>query len=104
MPVGLLSRYRNQPTLDVESPTRGRTRSLPIRRIPLPSADLGNRIHQFGSYDTADLLALQYFGREDLYWALLDANDGQLPDPWEPGETLAVPPVNHITRVQVPGR
>ena len=104
MPVSLFSRYRNLQPFEVVSPGRGKTRALPIRRHPLPNASSSTRTHQFTSYETADLLALKYFGREEFYWALLDANGGRLPDDFAPGERLTVPAVGDVTRIQVPGR
>jgi phage tail protein X len=104
MPVGLLSRYRHQKPIEVVSPSRGKTRALPIRRFPVVRDVSGDRTHQFASYETVDLLALKYFGREDLYWALLDANRGQLLDDFEPGQKLTVPSVSQVTQIQIPGR
>lgn len=103
MPVSPFSRYRNLPTVEVRHATRGLTRSLPIRRSPTPPPPPNSRKHRFAGYETADLLALKYFGREDLYWHLLDANDGQLPADLEVGEMLVVPPLTLATRIQRPG-
>lgn len=104
MPVSLFSRYRNQQPFEVFSSGRGRTRTLPVRRNPIPMTASETSNHQFASYETADLLALKYFAREELFWALLDANEGRLPDDFVPGETLNVPSVRNITRIQLPGR
>jgi hypothetical protein len=128
MPVSPFSRYRNLDILEVVHPRRGTTRSLPIRRQPTPSLPPRNRQHRFGSYETADLLALKYFGREELYWHLLDANRDwsllemepgceesnserqphsksiekniRLPDDFSPGEMLVIPPLSLATRVE----
>lgn len=104
MPVSPFSRYRNLSALEIVSPSRGKTRALPVRRLSMETSSTENRSHQFTSYETADSLALKYFGREELYWALLDANKGKLPDDFEPGETLTVPSVRQINRIQIPGR
>lgn len=104
MPVGPFSRYRNLSTVESIHPIQGKIRSLPIRRLPLSESSSENRSHQFASYETADLLALRYLGREDTYYALLDTNKGKLPDRFEPGERLAIPPVNMVNRIQIPGR
>jgi hypothetical protein len=102
MPVGPLSRHSGLDVLVVTHATRGRTRSLPVRRRAAapPPPDSGR--HRYGSSDSADLLALRYFGREDLYWSLLDANGGRLPGEFQPGEVLVVPPVSQVTRVGRP--
>lgn len=104
MTVSLLSRYRNQTTVEITSSGRGKTHSLPIRRFPIVENTLESRNHQFTSYETVDLLALKYFGREELYWALLDANGSQYPGQWEIGEEILIPSISRVTQVQIPGR
>ena len=104
MPVTLYSHYRQLPLLEIPHATRGLTRSLPIRRAPSPLTPAGgNRSHRFAGYETVDLLALKYFGREELYWHLLDVNGGRLPDDLEPGEMVQIPPLTLATRVERPG-
>lgn len=103
MPVSPFSRYRNLSLLEVSHPSRGVTRSLPIRRLPV-SAVGGGRRHRFASYDTLDLLALKYFGREELYWHLMDAQGGRLPETFQPGEMLVVPSLAAATQVARPQR
>jgi hypothetical protein len=56
MPVAAFSRYANLPILEVQHATRGTTRSLPIRRLPVPAPPLGSRQHRYASFETADLL------------------------------------------------
>lgn len=103
MPVGPFSRYRDLPVLVVEHETRGATRSLPIRRAT-PAPELGQaRLHRYAASDAIDLIARREYGREDLFWQLLDANDGRLPDSFVPGETLVVPPLETATRVERSG-
>ena len=108
MPVSPFSRYRQLSQLELHHPKRGSVRSLPIRRVYAPTEErsqtIPQRHHLYSGYDTADLLALNYFGREDLYWYLLDANDGQLPDELEVGQRLAIPPLSLATRIERPGR
>lgn len=99
MPVGPFSRYRNLTVLEISHPTRGITRSLPIRRRPIVSSITGNHPHRFVDHEAADLLALKYLSREELYWHLLDVNGGTLPDDWEPGQVLQIPPLGPATRV-----
>ena len=102
MAVGPFSRYRDLPVLVVRHGTRGVTRSLPIRRGP--AAPLGQvKLHRYAAYDAVDLIARREYGREDLFWQLLDANGGRLPDSFAPGETLVVPPLETATRVVRPG-
>ncbi len=104
MPVTLYSRYRQLPLLEIPHATRGLTRSLPIRRAPSPQPLTGaSRAHRFAGYETVDLLALKYFGREDLYWHVLDVNGSRLPEDLEPGEVVQIPPLTLATRVERPG-
>jgi hypothetical protein len=102
MPVGPFSRYRDLGAVHVVHATRGVTLSLPIRRrsSAVPPAMLEHRLLGF---ETPDLLALRYYGREDLYWWILDANGGRSPDSFAVGEPLAVPPLELATRVSRPG-
>ncbi len=101
MPVSPFSRYRKLAVLEVQHATRGATRSLPVRRSPLPA--VVGRTHRFTGADTADLLARKYLGREELYWHLLDANGGRLPDSFVAGEKLVIPPLELATRIERPG-
>lgn len=101
MAVGPLSRYQGLPVVGVRHPARGVTRSLPIRRgLPQPVPADQTHLHRYTGYDSSDLLALRYFGRESLYWFLLDANQGRLPDTFVPGELVVVPPADNATRLQ----
>ncbi|MCT9078069.1 hypothetical protein [Streptomyces fulvoviolaceus] len=101
MAVGPLSRYRGMEALEVRHATRGTTRSLPVRRaLPAPADPATARRHRWTGYDTVDLLALRTLGREDLYWALLDANSGRLPDSYRPGDLLLVPSADDATRIE----
>ncbi len=100
MPVRPLSRYRNLPSLEVSHATRGLTRSLPIRRQSPRPPPPNSQQHQLTGYETADLLALKALGREELYWYLLDANGGRVPDQLQPGEMLSMPPLALATRVE----
>jgi hypothetical protein len=102
MAVGAFSRYRDLDVLPVAHATRGMTRSLPVRRAPEPPPIMA-RPHRFGGFETVDLLARRYFGREELFWRLLDANGHRLPDQFAVGEVLAVPPLETATSVARPG-
>lgn len=102
MAVSPFSRYRDLPVLVVEHETRGVTRSLPIRRDAAAPAGQA-RLHRLGGFDSVDLLARRYYGREDLYWQILDANGNRLPDSFAPGELLVVPPLETATQVERSG-
>ena len=127
MPVKPYSRYRNLNTLEVKDPKRGITQSLPIRRSPETIVPLEGQTHRYTSYETTDILALKYFGLEELYWHLLDANwnpsqpdrsstpeselavskshpvdrlPDQLTQDLEVGNLVVIPPLSLATRVE----
>lgn len=99
MPVSPFSRYRNLTVVEIPHSTRGQTHSFPIRRNSILPSVTGSRPHRFIGYETADLLALKYLSREELYWHLLDVNGGTLPNDLKPGEILQIPPLGPATRV-----
>jgi hypothetical protein len=99
MPAGPFSRYRDLPVVVVVHQTRGVARSLPIRRRPVTATGQG-RLHRVSAFDELDLLARRLYGREDLYWQILDANGGRLPGSFAPGETMTIPPAETATRVE----
>lgn len=99
MPVGPLSRYTGLSALQVDHETRGPTLSLPVRRAGAERAS-PERLHLFTGSDAADILAGRFLGSEVLYWRILDANSGRLPDEFEPGDLVVVPDVGEATRVR----
>ena len=103
MPVSPFSRYKKLSYLEVNHPAKGKTRSLPIRRLPVVEA-VPARQHRVTGFEGMDLLARRFYSREELYWHILDANGSRLPDEYEPGEMLAIPPSNTATRVDRQGR
>lgn len=104
MPINSLSRYRNLSPLSVKTARRGESLSLPIRRQPIYWSLEVDTKHQYTDFDTADLLAAKYFGREQFYWFLLDANQGKLPEDFELGEVLDIPVFSTLTRITRRGR
>lgn len=104
MAVNPFSRYCNLPIMVVKHTTKGATHSLPIRRSSVSTPPVGSFQHRLFSYEAIDLLALKYFGREELQWHLMDANGGKLPDSFKPGEILFIPPLSMVTRIDIKGR
>jgi len=102
MPVSPFSRYRDLDVLAVEHETRGDTQSLPVRRAAAGLVLLVRR-HRLAGFESIDILARRYLGRESLHWRLLDANDGRRPDSFTAGELLNVPSLEDATQVQRPG-
>jgi hypothetical protein len=48
--------------------------------------------------ETFDQLAFLYYGREDLWWRIADANPARFPLDWTPGITVVIPPLRVATR------
>jgi nucleoid-associated protein YgaU len=48
--------------------------------------------------ETLDQLAARYYGREDLWWRIADANAVAFPTDLTPGATLTIPPLRVATR------
>jgi len=102
MPVSPFSRYRDLEVIVVEHASRGETQSLPVRRLAAPLPPVVRR-HLLAGYETVDLLARSYLGRESLYWQFLDANDGRRPDSFVTGELVNVPSLEAATLVRRAG-
>jgi nucleoid-associated protein YgaU len=52
----------------------------------------GDVSYQVREGDRLDRIAFMYFGTENLWWLIADANDGLLlPDPLKPGTILRIP-------------
>jgi len=55
-------------------------------------------LHVLVAGETLDQLAFVYYGREDLWWRIADANPGRFPLDWVPGDRLVIPPLRVATR------
>lgn len=55
-------------------------------------------IHTVVGDETLDQLAAYYYGREDLWWRIADANPLRFPLDWKAGDTLIIPPIRVATR------
>jgi nucleoid-associated protein YgaU len=67
---------------------------------PLPSDSI---VHTVVGTETLDLLAWQYYGREDLWWRIADANPTLTPFALAPGQLIAIPPLRLATRTTLGG-
>ena len=95
MPVSIYSRYYGLDTVE----KNGRI-SL-IQRPAVPTEAYPDAIlHTLVGEETLDLLAARYYGREDLWWRIADANGPRFPLDWKAGETLVIPPIRAATRTQ----
>jgi phage tail protein X len=93
MPVSIYSRYYGLDTVEI----KGRI-SL-IQRPPVPVQRYPDSlVHVLIGGETLDQLAARYYGREDLWWRIADANPGRFPLDWRAGDTLSIPPLRVATR------
>lgn len=93
MAVTIYSRYYGLDTVTLDGKT-----SLAQRPIPRIQAYPDGLLHRILGGETLDQLAFRYYGREDLWWRIADANPGRFPLDWAPGETLVIPPLRVATR------
>lgn len=63
---------------------------------PLPSDSI---LHTVVGSETLDLLAFRYYGREDLWWRIADANPRLQALDLQAGQLIAIPPLRVATRV-----
>jgi nucleoid-associated protein YgaU len=94
MPVSRYSRYYGLPK--VESGGRVSLAQRPAVPADTPADSIA---HMLVGGETLDQLAARYYGREDLWWRIADANPGRFPLDWQPGETVVIPPIRIATRV-----
>ena len=93
MPVSITSRYFGLSTVE----ENGRV-SL-AQRPGVPKATYPDSIvHTVVGGETLDQLAVRYYGREDLWWRIADANPGRFPLDWKPGDSIIIPPIRVATR------
>ena len=93
MPPSLYSRYRNLPPVTADGKVSLSRRPLATETIPPDSI-----IHTVIGQETLDQLAWRYYGREELWWRIADANPSLAPFELSPGQTLAIPPLRVATR------
>jgi phage tail protein X len=95
MALSLYSRYRKLDTVNAD----GR---ISLSQRPAPSADTppDSIVHTVIGRETLDLIAWRYYGREDLWWRIADANPGLAPLALTPGQLVAIPPLRVATRTE----
>jgi len=87
MPVSINSRYYGLETIE-----HGRGTGI-VQRPPPGRQDYPDSIlHTLVGGETLDELAFRYYGREDLWWRIADANPGIFSLDWQAGDTLVIPP------------
>ena len=93
MARSLYSRYRNLASVNVDGRVSLARRPSATAIVPADSI-----VHTVIGRETLDLLAWKYYGREDLWWRIADANPDIAPFLLSPGQTLAIPPLRIATR------
>lgn len=95
MTFSIYSRYAGLPAVAVDDRV-----SVALRPQP-PIEDFPDSlIHTIVGNETLDQLAKAYYGREDLWWRIADANPARFPLEWQPGDSLVIPPIRVATRTQ----
>jgi nucleoid-associated protein YgaU len=93
MPVSIYSRYYGLKTVAIEGQA-----SLAQRPAAPSEAYPDSLVHTLVGNETLDQLAARYYGREDLWWRIADANPGRFPLDWKAGDSLVIPPIRVATR------
>lgn len=92
MPVSFYSRYYGLDTVE----ENGR-KSLALRPAVPEETYTDAVIHIIAGNETLDQLAARYYGREDLWWRIADANPSAFPLDWKAGDRLVIPPIRIAT-------
>jgi phage tail protein X len=97
MAVTIYSRYYGLATVVVNG-----VPSLALRPMPPVATYPDALIHTVLAGETLDLLAFRYYGREDLWWRIADANPGVVAPDISPGDSLSIPPLRVATLTAAP--
>jgi nucleoid-associated protein YgaU len=92
-PQAFSSRYRGLGTVIADD--RVSLAQRPPALEPLPPDSI---VHTVVGAETLDLLAWKYYGREDLWWRIADANPLLKPFELRAGQTIGIPPLRVATR------
>lgn len=94
MALSVFSRYRSLPVIDVDGRRTIAHRPPPDRQAV--SSD-GAAEHVVVGGETLDMLAARYYGREELWWRIADANPLALLFQLAPGNRLLIPALRVAT-------
>ena len=94
MPISRYSRYYGLPSIEL-----GGLVSLTQRPAVPAETPPDSLFHTLVGAETLDQLAARYYGREDLWWRIADANPGRFPLDWQPGDVVVIPPIRIATRL-----
>lgn len=87
MAFSTTSRYYGLPTVAGD-----RGPHVVQRPIAPPAAPAGSIVHVLVVGENLEQLARRYYGQEDLWWRIADANPARHPSDWQVGDALVVPP------------
>jgi hypothetical protein len=93
MRVSVRSRYHGLTPLEIA----GRV-GLEQRLVAPSQPRRGSIIHTIVGNEQLDELARRYYGREDLWWRIADANPNVFPLDWKAGDELLIPAPGSATR------
>lgn len=93
MPVSIYSRYHALEKVEGDGHL-----SLAQRPAVAQESYPDSLVHTLKGGETLDQLAALYYGREDLWWRIADANPNRFALDWKPGDTLIIPPLRVATR------
>jgi hypothetical protein len=96
MPLSVFSRYAGLDTVVLDGVASLTQRPQPAL-VTFPDA----LVHEIIGGETLDQLAKLYYGREDLWWRIADANPGMLPVDWSAGDKLTIPPLRVATKTTI---
>lgn len=88
------SRYYGIEVLTLDGRLVVEQRELPER------VTKGAILHTVVGRETLDMLARRYYGREDLWWRIADANPPRFPLELEAGDTIVIPALAASTRTR----
>lgn len=86
MPRDLFSRYRDLPVIEVDG-----IRSLAQRAARVPVSAAGAASYRVVGEETLDQIAFRFYGHEELWWRIADANPTRMLFELRPGDTLVIP-------------
>lgn len=86
MSVAPDSRYAGLPVVE-----DGDRLGLALRPPSDASGDPEAFVHVLVSGETLDSLSLRYYGVEDYWWRIADANPRRFAFEWAPGEEIVIP-------------
>lgn len=91
--ITIYSRYYGLQTLELNGKIYHAQRTITFHE-----KDKGAIEHTLIGEETLDQLAVHYYGREDLWWRIADANKNTFPLDWQAGDKLLIPPIAAATR------